>query len=95
MSVLTHGPLVEYIIHPTLCFSFIFLAHLELCHGLLSVCRPSLAFHIFDISRTISWIVLKLRPHSHYILNPDQSDTDQVGPDQIDPLQIAFTLGLI
>ena len=31
------------------------------CHGLLSVIRPSLAFHIFDISsRTLSWIELKL-----------------------------------
>ena len=33
----------------------------SLCHGLLSVVRPSLAFHIFDISsRTVSWIELKL-----------------------------------
>ena len=42
------------------------LLQVSLCHGLLSVIRPSvrhpaLAFHIFNISsRTISWIELKL-----------------------------------
>ena len=37
------------------------LLQVSLCSGLLSVIRPSLAFHIFDISsRTISWIKLKL-----------------------------------
>ena len=37
----------------------------------------------------------RLRPHSHYILNPDQLDTDQVDPYQIDLHQTASTLGLI
>ena len=37
----------------------------------------------------------RLRPHSHYILNPDQLDMDQIDPNQIDLHQIAFTLGLI
>ena len=37
------------------------LLQVSLCHGLLSVIRPLLAFHIFYISsRTISWIELKL-----------------------------------
>ena len=36
------------------------LLQVNLCRGLLSVVRSSLAFHIFDISRTISWIELKL-----------------------------------
>ena len=47
-----------------------YFAHLELCSRSAyamaccpsSVRRPSLAFHIFDISsRTISWVKLKLR----------------------------------
>ena len=55
--------------------------------------------HRHDVTSTLirrnNVMTLQLWPHSQYILNPDQLDTDLIDLDQTDLHQIAFTLGLI